>query len=84
MSFVSPHDLQHFFDLCSWGRLAARLEISGARNNWIAAARYTDDLLLVSFWICGDCLGVITKDIYCGAILGLMSKKQMSRALGSL
>ena len=55
---------EHIFDKFKWPTIAEQLGLKGERMNWIALARYVDDVLASSRWLCQGCIEKLIKTIY--------------------
>ena len=55
---------EHVFDFSVWPTLAKKLKLKGARNQYVLAGRYVDDLILVSPWFCSCCVDGVSSCIY--------------------
>ena len=52
------------FDFHAWPPLKARLGIAGNRDQYICLARYADNLVCVSPWLCYRCMSTLFCNIY--------------------
>ena len=56
--------LEHTYDKYVWPRSRLGRMFPGHRSKWVTTGRYVDDLLLISRWLCCDCLYSFPTDVY--------------------